>query len=131
MNAAGPDEALDARYGRRPAGPRWTVRIAVGIVALAGVAWVLWAAWGQTHDSVIGTLQTYRVESDRAVRVTVTIDPDGTSGARCTVQALASDHTTVGQVLVLVPAGVDAPATYTRTVKTERRATSVQVTGCR
>lgn len=124
-------DTLADRYGRPRRANRWTIRISVALVALIGVAWVVWAAWGQSHDQVSGTLTTYHVQSDRAVQVTVTINPDGAHNAVCTVLALASDHSTVGLIQLHVSGGTTATETFTRIVKTERRATSAQVSGCR
>jgi hypothetical protein len=125
------ERTLAQRYGvgrKTPHRRVWATTIAV-LLAI-GVAWVGWAAWGQSHGEVTGTLVSFRVESDHAVKVTLTITPDGSAAAHCTVQALASDHTTVGHQSVGIPAHSGSARAVTTTVKTERRATSVNLGRC-
>ena len=124
-------DAMDARYGR-PTVPRrraGVAVIAVGVVALLG--WVVWAAMGQADDNRVGGLvESFDVRSPHEVAVTVQITRTSTDAVQCTITAIATDHTEVGQRLVRLPAGPSGTRTITTVVRTEREATTADVVGC-
>jgi hypothetical protein len=111
------------------------VLVAVGVVlAVVGGGWLTWAVWLQSTPQVQSGLVRSRVLD--AHRVSADIEVDfGTRHvvADCLLQALAVDHSVVGELNFRVPApGAPHPAQVTvhRTLRTERRATVVNLVGC-
>ena len=123
---------MNARYGR-PSVPRrraGIVVIAVGVLALLG--WVVWAALGQADNNNVGGLvESYDVTSPHQVTVTVQITRTSTDAVHCTITAIATDHSEVGQRVVRLPAGPSGTRTITTVVRTEREATTADVGDCR
>ncbi|MBS2936769.1 DUF4307 domain-containing protein [Nocardioides sp. J2M5] len=116
---------LADRYGS-PARWRRPVTIAVtAALAVVGLTWLAWAAWFHGTPEVTSEVVTYEVVSDHAIDARVDVDLTEGVTASCRVRAYAEDHTTVGE-LAFEP--VDG--TNTVTIRTERRATSVEKVGC-
>ena len=122
---------LATRYGtERPARRRLLVAV-VAVVAVAFLGWLAWAAIFHSRPLASSELVGFEVVDDHTTTATVTVDRRTTGVvASCLVQAQASDHSVVGELSFDV--GPDQPetATLTRTVRTEREATSVSVVGC-
>ena len=82
---------------RYAAAPRWrrSVTIAVvAVVAVAGLGWVAWAAYNEATPKVQSQLVTFHVGGEHSVSAQVDVRvSSGTTGASCTVQAVAEDHT--------------------------------------
>jgi hypothetical protein len=114
---------------RYAATPRWrrSVTIAVVVVvAAAGLGWVAWAGYSEATPKVQSQLVTFHVGGEHSVNAQIDVRlSSGTTGASCTVQAVAEDHTIVGE-LHFRP----ADGTNRVTVRTDRAATSVELTGC-
>ncbi len=129
--AGSTERPLSERYGRPPRGSsrRWKI-VAAAIAAGVALGWVVWAAWGQSHDSVGALVQSFRVTSPHDVRVTIQVSRTSSQAVQCTVSALATDHSQVGQSLVSIPAGPSSTRVVTIVVKTERLATSADVADC-
>ncbi|WP_152360270.1 DUF4307 domain-containing protein [Microlunatus speluncae] len=124
-------ERIRNRYPRSRI-PRPLVIALVGIVALAGLGWLIWVATINSQPAVSGQLAGFRVVSDAATEVTLTVDrPDPSVAAQCLVIAQAIDYERVGEIEVVVPPSqhqlVDLPVT----IKTLRRAISASVDSCR
>ena len=125
------ERPLATRYGQpsRGAGVGW--KIALAVLVVAALAWVAWAALARSsHDQVGALVQSYQVESPHAMSVTVQITRTSTSAVQCTVSAIATDHSQVGETVVGLPAGASGTRTVTAVVKTERTATSANVGRC-
>jgi hypothetical protein len=120
------DQTLTERYA---APPRWrrAVTIAVvAVVALAGLAWVGWAAYDEATPKVESQLVTFHVGGEHSVEAQIDVRlSSGTTGASCTVQALADDHSIVGELHFRPVDGANQV-----TVRTDRVATSVDLSGC-
>lgn len=118
---------LSERYGAAPA---WRSRLTLGLVVVvvaAFLGWLGWTIWSQTHPEVQSNLITYDVVDGHEARAEVQVrlsEPD--VKASCTLRAYAEDHTVVGE-LVFTPAGSGRSE---QAVRTERRATSVELLGC-
>jgi len=95
------------------------------VAASAFVGWVLWAAWAQATPQVTSQLVGFTVSDEHATDATVRVALDDGVQARCLLRALAEDHTPVGE-LSFEP----VPGTNRVTIRTERRATSVEKVGC-
>jgi len=120
------DQTIADRYA---APPRWRRRLTVAVVtavALAGLGWVAWAAYDEATPKVQSALVTFRVDGEHSVSARVDVRvASGTTGASCTVEALAADHSIVGELHFRPVDGSNDV-----TVRTERAATSVQLAGC-
>jgi hypothetical protein len=118
---------LADRYGAR--GP-WQSRALLGVVVVvvaAFLGWLGWTMWAQSTPEVRSELVGYDVRSEHAAVATVTVDlADPDVRASCTLRAYAEDHTVVGE-LAFRP---DRSGRVEQTVRTERRATSVELLGC-
>jgi hypothetical protein len=120
------DQTLTDRYGAAPAWRRPVTIAAVAVVALVALGWLAWAAFVESHPKVESQLNGFHVVDDHAIRVSVDVRlTSGATGASCTVEALASDHSIVGELHFTPSSGLNAV-----TVRTDRRATAADVPGC-
>jgi uncharacterized membrane protein len=103
----------------------------VAALAVAFLAWLAWAALHQAGQSVTGRLTGFTVLSPHAVRVTLVVDRSSGQSVVCTVEARAADHGLVGSQDVTVPAGESGSVPFEATLRTDREATTADVTGCR
>ena len=118
-------DALDERYGTRPAWQRGLVLGVAGLLVLAFLGWVLWAAWFHSTPSVESDLASWDVVDAHQVHAIVDVRLDDGVRAHCVVQAMAVDHSVVGEVTFVPHAGSNAID-----MRTERTATSVSLEGC-
>jgi hypothetical protein len=120
------DQTLAERYA---APPRWRRRAAIGgvvLVAVVALAWVVWAAYVEATPKVESQLNGFRIVDAHSVTAHIDVRlSSGTTGATCTVEALAADHSVVGELHFRPRSGANDV-----TVRTERLATSVDVPGC-
>jgi len=123
---------LASRYGaphrlRRPA----VLGVAV-LLAAAFVAWLVWAVAFHGRPEVTSELVSYDVQAGehatKASFAAVRRSADVT--ASCLLRAYAADHSVVGEATVTVGPGGATSSTQGTTVRTERRATSVELVGC-
>jgi len=122
----GVDRTLTERYAAPPAWRRPITIAAVVVVALVALGWLAWAALEESNPKVESQLNGYDVVDAHAVRVRIDVQvASGTTGASCTVQALASDHSVVGELHFRPTSGLNEVH-----VRTERRASAVDVPGC-
>jgi hypothetical protein len=120
------DRTLTERYAAPPAWRRPVTIAAVAVIALVALAWLAWAAFVESHPKVESQLNGFDVVDDHAVTVRVDVRlGSGVTGASCTVEALASDHSVVGETHFEPASGLNEV-----TVRTERRATAADVPGC-
>jgi hypothetical protein len=120
------DQTLTERYAAAPAWRRPVTIAAVVVLAAAALAWLAWAAFVESTPKVNSQLISWQVVDAHSAtaRVDVSI-AGGTTHPVCTVQALASDHTIVGQLRFTPSDGTNVVS-----VQTSRTATSVDVPGC-
>jgi hypothetical protein len=96
---------------------------AVGLVALA---WLAWAIFVQANPKVESQLVSWSVVDAHSTTARVDVHVyDAGSHPTCTVQALASDHSIVGELTFEPTSGTNLV-----TVRTEREASAVDVPGC-
>jgi hypothetical protein len=117
---------LGDRYG---ASAPWRGRVLLGavvVLAAAFLGWLGWAVWAQTTPDVESRMVGYSVQGEHAALATVEVTVRGDVAASCKLRAYAEDHTVVGE-LSFSPEGSGRSE---RTVRTERRATSVELIGC-
>ncbi|NYD43000.1 DUF4307 domain-containing protein [Nocardioides panaciterrulae] len=122
-------DALRERYGA-PAPWRRRVTIAASaVVALAFLGWLGWAAWAHVDPQVDSDLVGWSVDGEHAATVKVSVHlHDADVRARCLLRASAADHAIVGELSFVPRYG--APQPLVERVRTERRATSIELVGC-
>jgi hypothetical protein len=122
----GVDRTLAERYAAPPTWRRPVTIVAVVVVALVGLGWLAWAAIEESNPKVESQLNGFEVVDAHAVKVRIDVHlASGTTGASCTVEALASDHSIVGELHFRPTSGLNEVR-----VRTERRASAVDVAGC-
>jgi hypothetical protein len=121
---------LAERYGAPSrTGRRLVVAATVALAAL-GLAWVAWVTVVHARPMVSSKLVGFDVGSEHVATARFSVvRRSGDVRASCLLRAYADDHSVVGERSVPVGSGprtriVDA------SVRTERRATAVEVVGC-
>jgi hypothetical protein len=97
-------------------------------LALLGLGWLVWL---RASTPVTAELTAYTVRSAHRVAVTVQIHRSGAFAGSCSVQALAEDHSVVGRDTILVGPGAPRTVSVSRTIRTDRLATTAEVVSCR
>lgn len=119
------------RYGTSAPWARPLVIAAVALLAVAFGGWLVWAGLYHANPEVSAQVTGFSVAGENEVRVTVQIERAGGEAVSCLVKAQADDHSIVGEREVVVPAGEDMTLQRTFVVRTERRATTGVLGGCR
>jgi len=117
---------LSDRYG---APAPWRRAVLLGLsVAVAGafLGWLGWTIWAQSTPKVESELVTWDVDDEHQATAMVSIQLGDDVEATCLLRAYAEDHSVVGE-LSFTP---DDSGLTEQTVRTERRATSVELIGC-
>jgi hypothetical protein len=129
---AAPDRtaALDQRYGRRTSRRRPVAVAAVVVVAVAGLAWLLWAAVWHSNPPVASRLVSFEVTSSTSVVAVIEVERTEDVVATCRVQAKSADFAIVGETTLTVPADAPRRATVRAVVTTQRPATAAVLVGC-
>jgi len=125
---SGPD-TLAQRYGA-PAPWRRRVLVTASVtLAVAFLAWLAWSVYEHSTPLVTSELETFSVQDDHTVTAVLVVSLDRSDvKASCTLRAYAEDHTTVGE-LTFTP-DPSQGRRQVETIRTERRATSVEKIGC-
>jgi hypothetical protein len=106
--------------------------VVAGVVALAvvGLAWLLWVMLFHGRPLVTSEMVGFDVAGQHAASARFTVvRRDADVRASCLLRAFADDHSVVGELTVPVTSGART-ATRSATVRTERRATTVDLVGC-
>jgi hypothetical protein len=120
------DQTMTERYAAVPAWRRRATVAAVVVLALAGSGWLAWAAYDEATPKVQSQLVGFHVLGEHAATARIDVRlGSGTTGASCTVEALAEDHSIVGELHFRPVSGTNEV-----TVRTERLATTVDLPGC-
>jgi hypothetical protein len=121
---------LAKRYGA-PSRPRRPVVIMLAVVlAAALIGWLAWATFLHARPEVTSQLVGFRVHGQHSATATFTVVRRSADvRASCVLQASAADHATVGQLTVRVASG-DTEQRLTRSMRTERQASAVDLVGC-
>jgi hypothetical protein len=128
VTASAPD--LIERYGRPSRTRRPLVVAVAGLLAVVGLGWLVWTSVEHSRPEVSSQLVGYGVRGDHAVTASFTVVRRDTGvRATCLLRALAADHAVVGELNVPVTSG-PLTARVESTVRTERRADSVDLIGC-
>ncbi|HYH33921.1 MAG TPA: DUF4307 domain-containing protein [Nocardioides sp.] len=116
---------LADRYGAPSPARRWLGLAVVGVLVAASLAWLAWTSWFHATPAVHSELVGYQVVDDHRARATVSVAVEDGVSASCVVRAVAADHMTVGEVAFEPVDGRNEV-----TLRTERRASAVTLTGC-
>jgi hypothetical protein len=122
-------DTLANRYGA-PAPWRRRALVAASVaLGLAFLGWLAWTAYAHSTPAVESNLVTYSIEGEHEVtaRVAVSLRNEDVR-ADCVLRAFAEDHSVVGELSFAPEHGADQP--LEETVRTERRATSLELIGC-
>ncbi len=121
-----PPDLLAERYG---AARRRPLRVgAASAVAVVFLGWLAWTTWFHATPDARSELVGFDVAGENTAVGTVDIrlaDDVEPEGVTCLLRAAAYDHTTVGE-LRFTP----RPGRSDYEMRTERRATSVELIGC-
>jgi hypothetical protein len=119
------------RYGApRPWARPLTVAVAA-LLAMAGLAWLLWAALYHATPPVSAQLRAFHVQGDGAVTATIDVRREPGVAVVCLLEAQAADHLIVGERQVRLPSGPQQTLTRTYRIETERPATNAVLDSCR
>jgi Domain of unknown function (DUF4307) len=122
-------DTLGERYG---APAPWRRRALVGAsvgVAMVFLGWLAWTVYEHSTPRVTSELETFSIEDDHTATAVIVVTLDSADvKASCTLRAYAADHTTVGE-LTFTPEPSQGRR-QVETIRTERRATSVENIGC-
>ena len=129
MSGQDSSTALAQRYGAPSAGRRRLVVAACVAVAVVFAGWLVWTVYEHSTPRVTSELETFSVEDDHSVTAVLVVRlEDSDVDASCTLRAYAEDHATVGE-LTFSP-DVTEGRRQVQTIRTDRRATSVESQGC-
>jgi hypothetical protein len=121
---------MAGRYGDQTPRRRRAVIVASGVVGVLALGWLAWAGWSQSTPDVESNLQSFQVVDDHSVEAIVVVDIRAADvTANCLVRAVGTDHSVVGERNFEVT-GASGASRHDVTVRTERRATSVEMIGC-
>lgn len=126
------DVSLADRYGAPSPLRRRVLFVVSGLVSVLFLTWLGWTALSHGNPEVRSDMLTYTIDGEHAAtaRIDVRLDDDDVV-ATCLLRAHAEDHTVVGELSFEVTADVlGSRTTLDRQVRTERRATSVELLGC-
>ena len=123
--------ALDERYGRRGVrrGP-WITVIAGALLAVAAIAWFVWARPLGGAATIESTDLRFSVESDASATLTWRLAvPAGTEVA-CAINAVNTAKAIVGWRVVRIPASAESIRDLTESLRTAEVAADVFVYRC-
>jgi hypothetical protein len=122
-------DTLQERYGAPAPWRRRALVAAVVVVAAVFLGWLAWAMYAHSTPKVTSELESFTVVDDHTATAVVVVTLDSADvKASCTLRAFAADHTTVGELSFTPDPGQGRR--LTETIRTERRATSVENVGC-
>ena len=123
-------DSLAQRYGAPSRGRRTVLVVLVVAVVAAFLAWLLWAMLFHANPPVSSEEVGHQIVDDHTATIKVNVQyGDGPVEATCVARAISHDKAVVGEQS-FTPDPKDGP-TYEVTVKTERRATTVEWIGCK
>jgi hypothetical protein len=122
-------ETIAQRYGAPAPWRRRALVSASVALAVVFLVWLAWSVYEHATPQVTSELETFSVDDDHTVTAVLVVSLDSSDvKASCTLRAYAEDHTTVGE-LTFTP-DPSKGRRQVQTIRTERRATSVESIGC-
>lgn len=95
------------------------------VVAVVALGWLVWAGWFHSTPRAASQLATFSVVDDHSATAVVDVQLEDADDATCRIRALAEDHVVVGELSFAPSDGRNEV-----TIRTERRASSVDLVGC-
>lgn len=123
---------LDDRYGRRrPVRRLVLIGVSVALFVVFG-GWLAWVMWDSSTPEAESDLVSWEVVDDHSATARIEVRlRDRNVEATCKLRAYADDHTNVGELSFPMPGpDIDDGGPVERTIRTERKATSVELVGC-
>jgi hypothetical protein len=122
-------DALAQRYGVPSPWRRRALVAACVALATVFLGWLAWVTFVHSTPDVESELVTFDIVDEHTATALISVDrSDDDVEATCLVRAFAEDHSVVGE-LSWTPEG-EAQREEDVTIRTERRATSVELVGC-
>lgn len=122
-------DLLAERYGAPEPWRRFVLIGGCVVVCLAFLGWLGWTTWSQATPDVASDLVSFEVVDEHTATAVVEVRlANDDVEATCTLRAVAEDHTQVGG-LSFTPSP-EGGERYEEVIRTERRATSVDLVGC-
>ena len=117
------------RYGAPAPWRRRTLLAGVVIVVGAFLGWLVWTVLVHAAPPVDSDLVTFDIVDEHTATAVVHVElADDAVDPSCLLRAVAEDHSVVGELSVVPEQGEGDRVE--RTIRTERRATSVESVGC-
>ena len=122
---------LAQRYGTRRPLRRPLIITLVVFVAAASLGWLVWVIGFHGSPLVRSNIVSFHVNGQHSAVATLTVvRRTADVSASCLLRAQAEDHSIVGELNFTVDSAEQSTTTITRSIRTERKATSVQLLGC-
>ena len=122
---------LATRYGSRSPAHRGLLITGATLLALVFLGWLGWVILHSVDPEVTSDMVSFEIVDEHAATGTFTVSRRSSDvGASCLLRAQAPDHSVVGELNIPVGPGGDERQTVTKTVRTERMATTVDLVGC-
>jgi hypothetical protein len=103
----------------------------VVLLAAAGLGWVIWTAVSHGRPLVHSALISFTAQGQHSAKARFSVvRRDEQVKASCLLRATAADHSIVGELNFTVGAANPATVTLEKSIRTERRASSVDLIGC-
>jgi hypothetical protein len=125
-------DTLAERYGVPSPVRRRAVIVGTVVLAVVFLTWLGWTALAHGDPEVSSDLVAFTIDDEHAAtaRVDVRLGDDDAE-ATCLLRAIAEDHAVVGELSFDVDAAtLEGGSTLERVIRTDRRATSVELVGC-
>jgi hypothetical protein len=122
-------DTLRDRYGAPAPWRRRSVIAASVLLAAVFLGWLGWTVYEHSTPEVTSELESFSIVDDHTATAVLVVTLDSSDvEASCTLRAYAEDHSTVGE-LTFTP-DPSKGQRQVETIRTERRATSVENIGC-
>ena len=123
---------LAGRYGRSGRGVNVLLALVGAAVVVIAIGWLVWVMVYYTRPQVQSGLIAFEITSKHSAEATFTVSRNDTDViASCLLRAYAPDHSIVGELNFEIGSSAPREATMTKELRTERKATSVTMVGCR
>ena len=120
---------LAERYGAPAPWRRRALVAACVLLAAVFLGWLAWTVYEHATPEVTSELETFSVTDDHSVTAVLVVSLRSDEvRASCLLRAYAEDHTVVGELTFTPDPGQGRR--QVQTIRTERRATSVEAVGC-
>jgi hypothetical protein len=131
VNQPGPAPRPIGRYGERSPRRHAALVVVVGLVAVAFLGWLGWAALHAATPASRSEVLAFTVVNPHQVRVRFEVTAAHGSPVTCSLQAIDASHTTVGISSVVVPAAAQDRREAETVITTRDKAVTAIVAGCR